>query len=118
MQITTRYIFLFLLFINTANAQILEPAKWTNSLSRDSVQIGDEIWLIFRAVIPIKPWYLYSSDINPDLGPMVTEFAFEKNDSYSLIGEIIPINPQKKYDDIWKGEVALFERVGRALGKK
>lgn len=111
MQIPGRYVLLFLLIINTANAQVLQPAKWTYAVSQDSTQVGDEIELIFRAVID-KPWYLYSSDFDPDLGPMVTEFSFEKSNSYALVGGIVPVNPNKKYDEIWKGEVTYFKGIG------
>ncbi len=105
------FVLLFLLTINMVQAQILQPARWTHSVSKDSVAVGDEVELIFRAVID-KAWYLYSSDFDPDLGPMVTEFSFEKSNSYSLIGGIVPINPKKKYDDIWKGEVTYFKGMG------
>ncbi len=71
--------------------------------------MGQELDLIFNAVID-QNWYLYSSDFDPDLGPIVTEFTFEPDESYELVGEIRPINPKKKYDDLWEGEIHLFCR--------
>ncbi|MBS0000339.1 MAG: thioredoxin family protein, partial [Cyclobacteriaceae bacterium] len=53
-------------------------------------------------------WYLYSSDFDPDLGPMVTEFIFEPDDSYELAGDIKPVNPKKSYDEIFEGEYTYF----------
>ncbi len=92
-------------------AQILEPAKWSYDVSNKEVQIGDEVELIFRAHID-PDWYLYSSDFDPDLGPMLTEFTFETNSNYELVGEIVPVNPKKKYDEIWEGEVKYFTGIG------
>ena len=98
------YTFILAFFLSTiAISQILEPAKWNLGTSADEVAVGQELDLIFNAVID-QNWYLYSSDFDPDLGPMVTEFTFEPSDSYELVGGIRPINPQKKYDDLWEGE--------------
>lgn len=93
-------------------AQILEPAKWQYAAEKNEAGIGEEIDLIFNATID-QNWYLYSSDFDPDLGPMVTEFSFEPNDSYELVGELIPVNPKKKYDDLWEGDVTYFVGKGQ-----
>jgi thiol:disulfide interchange protein DsbD len=103
---------LFLLIVSNVNSQILEPAKWSLATSEQEVQIGQELDLIFNAVID-QNWYLYSSDFDPDLGPMVTEFTFEPNDSYELVGDLRPMNPKKKYDDIWEGEYTYFKGKGQ-----
>ena len=92
--------------------QILEPATWNSKTSTSEAKVGETIELIFTASI-IKDWYLYSSDFDPDLGPFVTTFEFEPNDSYELIGGIVPINPSKKFDDeIWNGEYTYFKNKG------
>ncbi|WP_162054995.1 protein-disulfide reductase DsbD family protein [Pontibacter pamirensis] len=90
-----------------AQAQVLKPAVWSYDVSKKQVAVGEEVELIFNVKID-KDWYLYSSDFDPDLGPMVTEFDFQKHPSYELVGEIKPVNPKKKYDDIWEGEYTYF----------
>lgn len=95
----------------SAQGQILQPAKWSTDVSKKEVSVGDEVELIFYARID-KDWYLYSTDFDPDLGPMVTEFVFEKHPSFELKGAIRPIGAKKKYDDIWEGEYTYF--VGKA----
>ncbi|MDX5418710.1 MAG: thioredoxin family protein, partial [Hymenobacteraceae bacterium] len=94
-----------------AQAQVLKPASWSYDVSRKEVAVGEEVELIFNVKID-KNWYLYSTDFDPDLGPMVTEFKFTKHPSYQLLGKIKPVNPKKKYDDIWEGEYTYF--VGTA----
>jgi len=90
-----------------AQAQILEPAKWSNQPATMTAAVGDEIELVFTATIDAT-WYLYSSDFDPDLGPQVTTFTFEPNDSYELVGDLRPIKPKEKFDDIWGGNVRYF----------
>ena len=65
--------------------------------------------LVFH--VKIDPdWYLYSSDFDPDLGPMVTEFSFEPNDAYELVGDIQPVGAKEKYDELWEGEYTYFTK--------
>ena len=100
-----------LVAISAANAQIMAPPNWKISSSENTVNVGDEVDIIFKVDIP-RDWYLYSSDFDPELGPMVTEINFEPNDTYELIGGITPINPKKKYDDLWEGEYTYFVGKG------
>ena len=105
------------LFVLSAFSQVLKPISWELTLSETFPKVGDEIEVHFKAKIE-KDWYLYSSDFDPDLGPMVTEFEFMENDSYRLIGEIQPINPLRKYDSaIWGGEYTYFKKEGLFIQK-
>ncbi len=92
-------------------AQILQPATWNYEVSKKEVKAGETVDLIFTATIT-KDWYLYSSDFDPDLGPMVTTFAFAPNDSYQPVGKVQPVKPKKKYDAIWEGEYTYFTGKG------
>lgn len=108
---------ILLLFVGVNGvAQILEPAKWSIDVSSRSVKIGDEIDLIFNVKIDEK-WYLYSTDFDPDLGPMITEFEFESHESYERIGIITPIDPKKKYDSLWEGEYTYFKKTAQFIQK-
>jgi thiol:disulfide interchange protein len=100
---------LFILMISTVWGQILEPAAWGYEVSKKDVSVGEELDLIFNVDID-KDWYLYSSDFDPDLGPMVTEFAFFGDPSFELVGGIEPVGPKRKYDDIWEGYYTYFTK--------
>lgn len=108
------FISLFVTFISPA--QILEPAEWQVSLSDKTPAAGQEVEIIFEVTID-PDWYLYSTDFDPELGPMVTEFVFEEDASYELVGDIRPIDPKRKYDSLWEGEITYFRGTGRFIQK-
>ena len=105
--------FLVLSFIAAciSQAQILKPAKWSTSSSAGNAKVGDEIDLIFKATID-KDWYLYSSDFDPNCGPMVTTFKFKPNKGYALVGKITPVNPLPKHDEVFDCDVKIFKKNG------
>jgi len=104
-------LFLLIFISIAATSQVLTPSEWSHSVSKESVEIGDEVELTFTAKID-KDWYLYSSDFDPDCGPMVTTFTFEPHDSYELIGELRAIDPTEKYDEIFECDVRIFKGTG------
>lgn len=102
---------IFLLFVTSAFAQFKVTTDWSFSASETEVQTGDVVELIFKVNI-IDDWYLYSSDVDPDLGPMPTEVEFEESESFEPIGGLIPFKAKEKYDNIWEGDVTYFEARG------
>ena len=100
-------LFSFLFLSISASAQVLQPARWEEVLSKSEVTKGDTVDLIFRVKIDPE-WYLYSSDFDPELGPMVTTFTFAPSEQYALVGDIQPIGAKEKYDDIWEGNYTYF----------
>ncbi|WP_340152767.1 cytochrome c biogenesis protein CcdA [uncultured Marivirga sp.] len=99
------------LFLQNTFAQVIKPISWESSILEENLEVGDTATLSFRAEID-QNWYLYSSDFDPDLGPMLTEFDFVEDDSYQLLDSIIPINPSEGYDEIWEGDYTYFKGKG------
>jgi thiol:disulfide interchange protein len=101
-------ILFFLLVYSTAGfTQIISPPKWNIQIEEKDFKVGDEVKLVFKAQIP-KDWYIYSNDFDPDLGPMLTELTLSKSEGIELVGSLKAINPRKKYDEIWEGDVTYF----------
>ena len=101
-------IFFVVLFASMSSfAQVIDPPNWEVTSNIENPKAGDTLVLTFRAEIP-KDWYLYSSDFDPDLGPMITEIKFEDSNDYQVIGDLIPINPKEKYDELWEGNYTYF----------
>ena len=103
----TGLLVLIFLTASVARAQLPELISWKTDVSKQQVRKGEEMELLFNVSID-KNWYLYSTDFDPDLGPMVTKFSFEIHPSYELLGKIEPVKPKKKYDQLWKGEYTYF----------
>lgn len=99
-----------------ASSQIREPSTWQIALSNEDPEVGEEVEIRFEATID-PSWYLYSSDFDPDLGPKVSEFFFNEDPSYELIGKIVPINPKEKYDSIFLGNYTYFVEKGLFIQK-
>ena len=106
-------ILLILLFsaFYQVNGQILIPAKWTYETSVNEAKTGDEIELIFKAIID-KEWYLYSSEFPCEDGPIKTSFNLVPHPSFQLVGNLVPVNPVDKYDDIFECDVKIFKKTG------
>ena len=90
-------------------AQILQPAKWDYSITNEEPKVNDVIEIVFQVAIE-DGWYLYSTDFDKELGPKVTTFIFETNNSYELIGDVVPVGAKKKYDEIWEGDITYFRK--------
>ncbi len=105
------FVFTILSLFNQGYAQVLEPSSWEHSASKTSVEIGEELELIFTAKMDMD-WYLYSSDFDPDCGPMVTTFSFEDDTSYELVGDLRAIDPIEKFDDVFECNVRIFKKIG------
>lgn len=100
----------FSIFSEAIYAQVIKPPIWSYEALPAQIKSGDVTELIFRAKIP-SGWYIYSSDVDPNLGPQPTSFKFKKNSSYQLLGGIRPVGAKKKYSDIWEGEYSYFMNV-------
>jgi thiol:disulfide interchange protein len=90
-------------------SQIINPVSWEFSFSRQEVKNGENVDLIFKATID-EGFHIYSSDFDPAVGPNVAVFNFNPHPSYKLVGKIKAINSIRKYDDIFGGEVAFFNK--------
>jgi thiol:disulfide interchange protein DsbD len=58
-------------------------------------------------------WYVYSNDFDKDLGPLLTEFVPVTSGDYAIASKLKAINPKKKFDEVWKGDVTYFMGKGR-----
>jgi thiol:disulfide interchange protein len=102
---------LLVVVVSNGTAQILKPAKWSEKTSIDNPAVGSEIDLIFQASID-NNWYLYSSDFDPNCGPMVTTFHFNPDKSYSLKGSLVAVHPLDKHDEVFGCDVKIFKKKG------
>lgn len=101
--------FLLLLASSPAQAQILQPVKW--SFNSEEIS-NNELELQFIADIDAG-WHVYSTEI-PEGGPIPTSFNFEESGNFELVGELSTPEPIVKFDKAFEmtleyfGERAVF----------
>ena len=98
--------FLFLsVFVPTMVGQILNPIKWTTSISVEDDGTGV---MSFSAVID-EGWHLYSFEI-PEGGPEATSLNWEKKAGIELIGEPVPNKkPHEEYEPTFNMKLSWWE---------
>jgi thiol:disulfide interchange protein DsbD len=107
------FVLLLLLFTPiVVQAQLVKPPVWTIRLEGKDLEVGKPATLVMEAQIPMG-WYVYSNDFDKSLGPLLTEFIPSKSADYSLAGKMKAIQPKKKYEEVWEGDVTYFMGKGR-----
>ena len=93
-------ILLFLGFVGfTGFAQKITPAKWSWTLEPANPTVGQSAEIIFKVKID-KGWYLYSSDFDKELGPVVTTIKIKEGLGVSVDGPLRAINPHSKFEGV------------------
>lgn len=91
-----------------ANAQILEPVKWSYEFKKISDTEGE---LLFKAAIE-KDWHLYSQYNPPSKdglgGSQPLVFTIKKNPGFELVGKVVEPKYIKEYNDIWESDEYYF----------
>ena len=82
------YIMFFLVLATLAQAQVIQPARLTAETPTQTIKVGDEVELIFKASID-KGWYIYSVGFDADCGPFPMGVTLEKHPSFTLAGSFL-----------------------------
>ncbi|MBF9219860.1 protein-disulfide reductase DsbD family protein [Hymenobacter ruricola] len=93
-------------------AQILTPTHLSTALSQPAAKVGEEVELIINARIDDK-WHLYASDFSDEVGPVVFTLAFKPSPAYALVGKLQSVKSHHEQDEVFKGEVAFWEKTGQ-----
>ncbi|WP_281234764.1 protein-disulfide reductase DsbD family protein [Flavobacterium gelatinilyticum] len=95
---------LFFFFALNANAQMLEPVKWTSKIEKK----GNNAVLIFDGTIE-KDWHMYSQ-FTPDGGPLALEITFKnQKGNYELIGKAKEGKTRTAFNDVFGVDETFFE---------
>ena len=93
----------FFLWSTLLSAQIEEPVKWQTIVKKTN---DDFFTITFKANITPK-WHLYSQFSDPE-GAIPTEFVFNKNSSYNLIGSVEESKSTIAYDKLFEMNLTYF----------
>jgi thiol:disulfide interchange protein DsbD len=106
------FVFILALLSHIGHSQVMEAPEWDVEVQESTIVKGDTITVLFTAEIP-QDWYMYSSDFDPNVGPMVTEFIFKENGQLQQLGSLEPIGQKKKYDELFEGEYTYFTKEAK-----
>lgn len=108
-----RFVPVLLLLLSSLSlyAQILEPARLTAETPSQTLKVGDEVELIFKASID-RGWYIYTVEFDEECGPIPIAVTLEPNAGYELVGKLRAVNDKAKHDEIFDCDVRIFENSG------
>ena len=110
---------IFIIFVSIylgSQSQALKPASWSFKVEKGEMSPNNEVILQFIVQLD-DTWQLYSTNQDPEVGPLPTEIDFEPHQSYELVGEVIELGVQEKFDSVWLGNVRYLEGKGAFLQK-
>ena len=93
------------------------PARWQFSVAENRIKVGREATLRLEVELD-DTWYIYSTDQDPEVGPLPTEIRFEPHKSYALVGAPVPVKMIQKYDEIWLDSIRIVEESGGGFLQK
>jgi thiol:disulfide interchange protein DsbD len=98
-----KYLILGLTLLVSAKVfgQKILPAKWSHTIDKTEVYVGDIIEVTFTTVVP-KTFHIYSNKFDyTDCGPQKTTFDYELSGS-QLVGKAKAIGTHTYSDEIWE----------------
>ncbi|MFD1143992.1 cytochrome c biogenesis protein CcdA [Larkinella insperata] len=116
--VSTFILFLTAFFValkSTAQIQA-DPTHWTFSASKTEAKVGDVVEIRMNATIDAG-WHMYSSDLNPDIGPIPTTLKLKENGSFEKVGPFASLNPKEEFEEIWSSKVRFFEKKASLVQK-
>jgi hypothetical protein len=108
-SLTVVLLFLFVSALSQDNT-----SGWTTRWSTPQAKAGDIVELTISCNIADN-WYMYGSDFDPNLGPVVTTIEVTPHPSFKVVGDLASVKRKEKYDSIWSGKITYF--TGKAVFK-
>jgi thiol:disulfide interchange protein len=104
---------LFFYFTLSGNLSVFgqirkDPTRWTVSGPKKPGKVGDVIELTIRASIN-EGWHMYTTDLNPDIGPIPTTLKLKASPAYAAVGAPVSEGVHEVYEEVWGAKVRQFE---------
>lgn len=84
---------------------IQKPATFSYTISPAKAKVGDvvELRITIRAQ---EGWHAYAARTNPkiDGGSLPTVLTLTKNKTFTMVGNLVSVNYETKYSDVWEGD--------------
>lgn len=87
-----------------AQAQILNPVKWTTSVEK----LSDTEYNLVSTAILEKGWKIYGLNV-PEGGPVATSFTFPKSADYQLVGKMLSVpQPKTEHEEMFDMVISFY----------
>lgn len=90
-----------------ADDKTIPMPKWSYSFSKTELKTGDETELILTTTIH-KDWYIYSTGVDCEVGPIKAELELKPNNTFKIIGNLYSVGDKTETDDIFGCKVGKF----------
>jgi thiol:disulfide interchange protein DsbD len=100
-------LFFVFVFSQSSFGQVVSPPKWNIQLADADLKVGGEAEIVLKASIP-RNWYIYSNDFDENAGPVLTSLSLDGSKGISATEKLKPINPKKKFDEVWEADITYF----------
>lgn len=100
-------LFFVFVFSQSSFGQVVSPPKWNIQLADTDLKVGGDAEIVLKASIP-RNWYIYSNDFDENAGPVLTSISLEGSKGISATEKLKPINPKKKFDEVWEADITYF----------
>jgi len=110
-----KFLTISLLFIIAmmANAQMLDPVKFTSELKTNNSAEGE---IVFSGKID-QGWHVYSTNLGSD-GPIEASFTANKLEGVELVGKLTPVGKEiSEYDEMFGMKLRYFEGAVKFVQK-
>jgi len=87
-----------------------DPTTWSASVPKQPAQVGDVVEVRIRAAIADN-WHIYSSDLDPNIGPIPSTVKFTPSDAYQRIGKLVPVGIEEVYEEVWGAKIQQFSKT-------
>ena len=108
---TSLLLFSFLFLSVPSFAQLVSPPRWNIQLAEKDLKVGNDAEIVLKASIP-NNWYIYSNDFDENAGPVLTTLNLDGSKGISATEKLKPINPKKKFDEVWEADITYFSGAG------
>ena len=84
-----------------------DPVSWSFRVD----ELGGGRYRLALTGTMLESWTVYSKDVDPDIGPIPTEWVLEESDGLEVLGEVSETadHLKIKYDETWEAEVAKID---------
>lgn len=89
--------------------QMVEQPKWNYTFNKKEIKTGEVVEIILTTQAPSN-WYIYSTNVKCDVGPVKADLVLEPHASYEKVGALYSVGDKLETDDVFECQVGKFTK--------